>query len=168
MRKPTVYINGSAAEASLFLGGIAFATQGQKYTTYYDEFYMPGKAVPLAYVIYTDSAYTSPILVGTLSGKFLGSDLFVAANAAMDKEPAIVYPNPSANDITISRPGFVPGEYVSLKFTDLAGRVIIAKKLPWLKEAETLSLDVIPNGIYQLIIERGNTVLSTHKIIRQF
>ncbi|WP_187261090.1 T9SS type A sorting domain-containing protein [Pontibacter beigongshangensis] len=74
-----------------------------------------------------------------------------------------IYPNPTADKITLSYKQ--PGSQATLQITDIAGRIVFEKQLPYAVQQQELDLSNFPAGLYMLRLRAGNAV-STTKIMK--
>jgi hypothetical protein len=89
-------------------------------------------------------------------------------NVSVTKENIKIYPNPTTNEITISRPDAIKGSYTFIILTDMMGQTIRTESLPWMNETEKISLSDLASGMYMLTIQdRNGNTLSTQKIIKR-
>jgi len=86
-------------------------------------------------------------------------------NIIAPAERILIYPNPAADAVTISRPDAVKGSYTFITLININGQIIRTESLPWMNETETVSLSGLAAGMYMLSVKDkdGNT-LSTQKI----
>ena len=85
----------------------------------------------------------------------------------MVKNHFVLYPNPANNNIHIDYSG-MDGK-AQLRLTDVTGRILIDKQIEVSSGlyTETLSIENLQNGIYQLVISPENSTPISTRIIKQ-
>ncbi len=84
----------------------------------------------------------------------------IAATPPSNTETITIYPNPTTNTLSISRPGAAWGAYTYIELINACGQVVHSEGLSWLQATQTLSMAGLAPGAYWLVLQDkgGNTV----------
>jgi Secretion system C-terminal sorting domain len=77
---------------------------------------------------------------------------------------AIIYPNPTTNDINIAITGNTDVQ-LDVQIFDILGRAVTQKQAI-INEKANITMQDIPNGLYNLVITNGMQVITTKKIVK--
>ncbi len=153
---------------SFFLNGSTFSTalltffhlaQGQKDTTYEQNYYRPQEVTALAQIEFNDAAYTQPYMATTHVQRLKSN---VGVENILDNSAVRIYPNPVVtNTISLQVPAMMTGQ-MTYDLIDINGRSAAKGVLNVNQSSATITLPsaIIP-GIYYLKVNNGNVEVTT-------
>jgi len=155
MATDSFFINGLPAAATLLTAlGL---TQGQKDTTYQQNYYRMEEVTPLAQVTFKDAAFTQPTSATTHVQRLMASGVPNIPIKAIVK----VYPNPvTAQLVNVTLPA--SGGAWSYELIDINGKTVQNGALqPTGNEAQVILPFSLIDGIYYLKIDNDGKQVST-------
>ncbi len=95
-------------------------------------------------------------------------ETYLGVNNTMPNDArASFFPNPAADEVNISRPGFQAGSPVQVVITNSVGSTVRLIAMPWLRETETISLRGLAPGAYIVtVIDADGGKLFAQKVIK--
>jgi hypothetical protein len=84
-----------------------------------------------------------------------------------NEEPILFYPNPTINELTISRPESITGAATVIRITSQMGQTISEIRMLWTSKTETISLSGLAPGMYIVsVLENTGKPLATQKLLK--
>ena len=106
--------------------------------------------------------------LGALAGSACDT-LQTSVNGVIEKEKILkVFPNPATDAVTIDY-GYTNWEKgdVDLEITNAAGQLVYTQHLPMYSGFQRLNIMQYANGVYNVEIKRGNTIVATSQFVKQ-
>lgn len=158
----STFVGGSASSLLMLVG--SYGSQGQRTVRCYEDYYRPGESRPLASIMYTDSTYTTPLTVCTLSQN-MNTDLTFVSDR-VNATAISIYPNPLASRSLMVDLADALGNW-SYKLLNNAGSIVASGTISNGTDRNHASI-VLPagvaSGVYYLSMQNSDGQIAVRSL----